>query len=224
LVEALVTRDQPAPRLDGAIMACVVPELSDVMAEVVDEVFGVPVLTVRPGTRTGLDIRTEDPREVGADRIANAVAAKARLGAPVLVVDFGTSLNVDVVDAEGAYAGTLIAPGLDVAADALAEQTAGLPRVALEPPATAIGTSTAGGLQSGLVLGYVGLVEGLIKAAREEVGPAPVLATGYAAWVERLAARCQSIGAYDPLLTLDGLRRIFAMAAGGHLEPGRGVV
>jgi type III pantothenate kinase len=208
LLDALVGVAARADDLDGSVMACVVPELTQVFVQVIGDLFGSQPLVVAPGVRTGLDVRTDDPREVGPDRVACAVSAKSTYGSPVIVVDFGTSTNVDVVDSAGAYVGTLIAPGLDVAAQTLAARTAGLPRVVLEPPPTAIADNTAEGLQSGLVLGYAGLVEGLVRSARAEVGPAPVVATGYAPWIAGVASACPSIESYNPLLTLDGLRRI----------------
>lgn len=219
LLDALIGNAARAEGLDGSVMACVVPELTQVFVQVIGELFGSHPLVVGPGVRTGLDVRTDDPREVGPDRVACAVSAKSSYGSPVLVVDFGTSTNVDVVDSSGAYVGTLIAPGLDVAAQTLAARTAGLPRVVLEPPSSAIADNTAEGLQSGLVLGYAGLVEGLIRSAREEIGPAPAVATGYAPWIAGVASACPSIDSYDPLLTLDGLRRIHGLTSEVALKP-----
>ncbi len=205
MAESGVTRNDVA----GSVLACVVPELLTTVTQVVNRILGTPPLVVAPGVRTGIPVNTEDPREVGADRIANAVAATARFGSPVLVVDFGTSINVDVIDRDGAYIGALIAPGMDVAADGLAHRAAGLRRVALTPPGRAIADNTDDALRSGLALGYVGLVEGLIESARGEVGPAPVIATGTAPWVASLVSACSAIDHYDELLTLDGLRLIY---------------
>lgn len=197
----------------GSVVACVVPELLATVSDVVVRILGSPPLVVGPGVRTGIAVHTDDPREVGADRIANAVAATARRGSPVIVVDFGTSINVDVIDRNGSYVGALIAPGMDVAADALARRAAGLRRVALTPPEHAIADNTDDSLRSGLVLGYVGVVEGLIEAARRDIGSAPVIATGTAPWVPTLVSACSSIDEYDELLTLDGLRLIYERTA-----------
>lgn len=216
LDDLLRSADVEAAVIDGAVMACVVPELAPVMSDVLTRVLGKPVLAVGPGVRTGVAVKTDDPREVGPDRIANAAAATARYGAPVVVVDCATALTFDVVDASGAYVGAIITPGLDVAADALARGTAGLPRIDLAAPRRAIGTSTEECLQSGLVLGYVGLVEGLVAALRQELGPAPVIATGESPWAQLLVDACPAIETYEPLLTLDGLRRIFVRALIEH--------
>ena len=196
--------------IDSSVLGCVVPEQLSTFEEALATLLGAPPLVVGPGTRTGLDIGTDDPREVGADRIANAVAARERFGAPVIVLDFGTALTVDVVGADGRYVGAVIAPGLQVAAEGLARNTARLGRFDLRPPASAIAADTEGGLQSGLVLGYIGLVEGLLARVQAEEGPAPVVATGDATWLTDLLELTTAVQAYDPLLTLDGLRRVLA--------------
>jgi type III pantothenate kinase len=159
--------------------------------------------------RSGLRIGTENPREVGPDRIANAVAASARFGRPVFVFDFATALTVDVVDDRGDYAGAIIAPGLEVAAKALTHSTARLGRFDLRPPDKVIATDTANALRSGVVYGYIGLVEGLVGNLRDELGDAPAVATGEAAWLQELLAQTQVFDHFAPLLTLDGVRRIF---------------
>jgi len=193
----------------ACVMSCVVPELLHTMTAACHTAFAVEPLVVGPGVRSGLRIRTENPRELGADRIANAVAALARHGAPVIVLDFATALTVDVVGADGDYLGAIIAPGIEVAADALARRTARLPRVDLAPPARAIGADTDAGLRSGVVFGYVGLVEGLVRRVHGEIGPAPVVATGEAPWLAPILAETKVVDAYEPRLTLDGLRRIY---------------
>jgi type III pantothenate kinase len=209
LLSAFLAEAPPGARPSAAVMASVVPELEGPMVAALTALLGAPPLQIGPGVKTGMPIRTDDPREVGADRIAGAIAAQARFGSPVVVVDFGTSINVDCVDAEGAYAGTFIAPGMDVAADALARRTAGLRRVTLAAPRAAIATSTDEALRSGLVLGYAGLVDGLVAAAREAVGAAPVVATGTASWIPILLAACPSIETHDELLALRGLAMIY---------------
>jgi type III pantothenate kinase len=210
LITHLLERDGLSPAsVSACVVACVVPELAGTVERSCHQLFSVDPLVVRPGVRTGLPIHTDNPRELGADRIANAVAAIARFGSPVIVLDFSTALTIDVVDPEGAYIGAVIAPGLVVAASALARRAARLGSIELVAPPSAIGKDTGHAMQSGLVFGYVGLVEGLVRRVREEVGPAPVVATGDEHWLESLIAQTDVIDAYEPLLTLDGLRRIY---------------
>ena len=212
LVDQLCARDSVDCRaVDGVVMASVVPAVTSTFAMACRQLFGVAPLIVGPGVRSGLPIRTDDPREVGPDRIANAVAARARYGAPVIVLDFSTALILDVVDAKGDYVGAIIAPGLEVAADALAKRTARLHRIELVLPPSPIANNTEQSLQSGLVLGYVGLVQGLVARLQAEIGPARVVATGDGPWVPGFVAATQVVDAYDPLLTLDGLRQIYAI-------------
>jgi len=210
LLTQLLARDGLGPEsVAGCVVACVVPALVAPIAGACRALFGPSPLLVGPGVRSGLPIRTEDPREVGPDRIANGVAAVARYGSPVMVLDFTTALTIDVISTDGDYLGAVIAPGIEIAAEALALRTAQLQRIELVPPPRAIATDTKHGLQSGLVYGYLGLVEGLVRRVRAEIGPAPVVATGDEPWVPGLLEHTGVVDAYDPLLTLDGLRRIY---------------
>lgn len=203
-----------AREVDGVVIACVVPESLAALCATCRMTFGLEPLVVGPGVKSGLRIRTENPRELGPDRIANAVAAVARSGSPVLVLDFSTALTVDVVGAEGDYLGAIIAPGIEIAAEALARRAARLSRFDLAPPERAIGGDTDAGLRSGLVFGYLGLVEGLVSRLRRELGPAPVIATGDGPWLPELLAHAAVVDVYHPLLTLDGLRRIYRRQIG----------
>ena len=158
--------------------------------------------------RTGIPIRYDDPREVGPDRIANAVAAAELHGAPCIVVDFGTSTNFDVVSAGGEYVGGVLAPGIEVSMDALFARAARLVKVDFAEPETAIGKSTASALQSGVVYGFAGQVDGIVERIRAELGePAPVVATGGLA--DLIAPHSQTIANVDPWLTLEGLRLVW---------------
>ena len=169
---------------------------------------GVDLLVLGPGVSTGVPIRYDDPREVGPDRIANAVAARERHGAPAIVVDFGTSTNFDVVSAAGEYVGGVLAPGIEISMDALFARAARLVKVDFTAPPSVIGKTTATALQSGLVYGFAGQVDGIVDRIRGEVGAdAPVIATGGLA--ELIAPHSRTVGRVDPDLTLEGLRLVW---------------
>jgi type III pantothenate kinase len=171
-----------------------------------------PLLVVGPGVKTGIAIRYDDPREVGPDRIVNSVAAKERYGAPVIVVDFGTSTNFDVVSAEGEYVGGVLAPGIEISMDALFARAARLVRVDYTAPESVIGKTTVAGLQSGLVYGFAGQVDGIVGRIRGELGTsAPVIATGGLA--DLVAPHSETIERIDPYLTLAGLRLVWELNA-----------
>jgi type III pantothenate kinase len=199
--------------IDGVALASVVPTAKAAMIEVASDMIGGELVVVGPGIRTGLAINIDNPREVGADRVTNAVAALDRYGAPVVAVDFGTSTNIDVVDASGAYIGGAIAPGLEVSLDALISATAALRRVDLLPPPAAIGRNTVEAIQSGLIHGHAGLVDGIVERIVAEVGGDPaVVATGGLA--STIVPHCRSVSMIDADLTLDGLRLIYDMNVG----------
>ncbi len=196
--------------IQDAVMASVVPPLTGQFVELCRRYLGVEPLVVDAGVRTGVRVRVDNPREVGADRIVNAAAAFRRYGGPACVVDFGTATTFDAISEEGDYLGGAIAPGIAVAAAALTERTARLPRVELVAPPQAIGRNTVHSMQSGLIFGYVGLVEGMVARFRKELGPRMrVIATGGLA--ELLARETDVFHAVDPWLTLEGLRLIHGM-------------
>jgi type III pantothenate kinase len=162
------------------------------------------------GVRTGVKIRYEDPRAVGADRIVDAAAAYRLYGGPACIVDFGTATTFDAISAEGEYLGGAIAPGIGIAAQALFQRTAKLPRVDISRPPAAIGRNTVHAIQSGLLFGYVGLVEGMVARFREELGKElKVIGTG--GEVDLVARETRAIEILAPWLTLDGLRMIYEM-------------
>jgi len=186
------------------ILASVVPRLTEAWEDVARVAAGHEVMVVGPGLKTGMPIRYDNPHEVGADRIVNGVAAFERLGGPVIVVDFGTATTLDVIDADGAYLGGAIAPGLETSAEALFSKAARLSKVDLEPPAAVIGTNTRMSVQAGLLFGEASKVDGLVRRTWAELGvEAPVIATGGLA--ERMAALCETISDADIDLTLRGL-------------------
>lgn len=196
-----------AEEITEAVMCSSVPPLVTTFEEVCRRYFHLRPLVVGSGIKTGIRILYDNPREVGADRVTDAVAAYRLYGGPVIVVDCGTALVFDAVSAEGDYLGGAIAPGIGMALDALFERTAKLPRIELVRPRQAIGRNTTASMQSGLIFGYVGLIEGLVKRFKEEIGAsAKVVATGGQA--ELLAMETPSIDLVNPDLTLVGLQMI----------------
>ena len=196
--------------VDGICLASTVPVLLREWELLADKWAQAPLLAVGPGVKTGIPIRYDDPREVGPDRIVNAVAAKERYGAPVIVVDFGTSTNFDVVSQEGEYVGGVIAPGIEVSMEALFARAARLVKVDYVAPPAVIGKTTVGGLQSGLVYGFAGQVDGIVGRIREELGAeARAVATGGLA--DLVAPHTRTIETVDPFLTLDGLRLVWEL-------------
>lgn len=189
-------------------VACVVPPLVDTMERLSERYFGCSPLMVGPGIRTGMRILYENPREVGADRICNAVAAYARYGGPSIVVDLGTATTFTAVSSEGDFLGGAIAPGIGISADALVEHAAQLRRVELVRPKSIIGRSTVTAMQAGILWGAVGLVEGIVARMKAELGgKATVIATG--GWAEFVLQEATCIDHHDPLLTLEGLRLLY---------------
>ncbi|HVX28835.1 MAG TPA: type III pantothenate kinase [Nitrolancea sp.] len=195
-------------RLDGAILASVVPRLTPIFIELCRERLQREPIVVDARLDFGIEVEITNPAEVGADRLANSVAAFTRYGGPVVVVDFGTGTNFDVVSEKGNYIGGAIAPGLTLALEALTSRAARLSAVELAVPERAIGRDTFASVQSGTVLGYIGLIEGLLTRIANELGTRPaVVATGGLGGV--IAPHTSAIDAYEPDLTLDGLRIIF---------------
>jgi type III pantothenate kinase len=194
--------------VDAAIIACVVPSLTEPMMDLIRRAFRRDALVVGPGIRTGMAILIENPREVGADRIADAVAGFERARGGVIVVDFGTSTNFDCVTPKGEYLGGVLAPGLQISADALFTRAARLSRVEIARPPRVVGRNTVNAMQSGIVYGYVGLVDGLVERIRGELGfPCAVIATGGLASL--IAPLSKTIGETDEHLTLTGLRILY---------------
>lgn len=199
--------------LHGAVLASVVPSAKAAMIEVATDLVGKSLVVVGPGIKTGMPINIDNPREAGADRVANAVAALNKYGAPVVAVDFGTSTNIDAVDASGSLVGASIAPGLEVSLNALISGTAALRRVDLVPPPAAIGRNTVEAIQSGLLFGHAGMVDGLVDRFIAELGgSATVVATGGLA--STIVPHCRTVSTVDATLTLDGLRLIYEMNSG----------
>jgi type III pantothenate kinase len=202
---------QIRPReIRGCAIACVVPPLRAVFEEMARHYLGLEPLMVGPGIRTGIRLAVENPREVGADRVANAVATYRLYGGPAIAIAFGTATVFDVISRDGEYLGGAIAPGILVAAEALVTAAAQLYQVELTRPPRAIGRNTIQAMQSGLILGFASMVEGMIQRIQAELEePARVIATGGLA--DTIAHEVRAIQVVDPHLTLHGLRFLFEL-------------
>ena len=199
-------------KIRGVIIGSVVPPLTSSIRAMVQRYFGVVPLTVDPGINTSMPILYENPSEVGADRIVNAIAAYERFGVdgsrPLVVVDFGTATTLDAITSKGEYLGGAICPGVQISADALFQRAARLPRIDVRKPARVIGRTTVSAMESGLFYGYVGMVEGLVKRMSEELGGNAIcIATGGLADV--IAPETPLIQHVEPDLTLHGLRLVW---------------
>ncbi len=211
LLVQLIQHAGIAPGKVAAIaMASVVPPLTNTLVRACEAYLGQSPLVMDIGMKTGVRVRVEDPRQVGADRIVDAAAANKLYGGPACIVDFSTATTFDAISAEGDYLGGAIAPGIGIAAEALFQSAAKLPKVDLRRPPAAIGRNTVHSIQSGLLFGYVGLVEGMVARFGAELGPKmKVIATGFLA--ELIARETKVIEIVAPWLTLDGLKLVYSL-------------
>ena len=194
--------------LDASIVSSTVPQLGLEWTAMASRYLSHEMLVVGPGIRTGMAIRYDNPREIGADRLVNAVAAFEKVGGPVVVVDFGTAITYDPVSAEGEYLGGIITPGVEISMEALTSRAAALPRVEIAPPRSLIGKSTVDAIRSGMIFGYAAMVDGIVGRLREQLGAGTkALATGGLA--QTVVPFCDSIDVVDDQLTLTGLRLIW---------------
>lgn len=213
LLELLKENGVSKEEIDGAILSSVVPRLEEVWRDAIGGYLDVEPFVVTPKMDLGIVIDMPNPGEVGADRLVNSVAAVAKYGCPLITVDLGTAVTLDVVSASGAYVGGAIAPGLAVSMATLFSKTAKLPQVALTAPERVIGRDTRSAIQSGIVYGYVGLVDSLVERMFAELGTAtPVIATGGHADI--LAKQSKTISFVEPWLTLDGLLILYKRCKG----------
>jgi type III pantothenate kinase len=194
--------------LDGSIVSTVVPQLAPEYERFSEHYMGKPCLLVGPNLKTGMPILVDNPHELGADRLVNAVAVHAKVNGACVAVDFGTSTNFDVVSGAGEYLGGVIGPGVEISLEALTSRTAKLPRIDLSAPEGPIGKHTQAAIQAGFTYGFAGLVDGIDRRLAEALGePTTFIATGGLA--ATIAPHCETIDEVDPLLTLRGLRLIY---------------
>ena len=215
LLSLMARQGLESSEIRGVSVASVVPPVTDMILEMLDSYVGVEPLLVGAGIKTGVAVRYDNPYEVGADRVVNAAAAFRLYGGPACIVDFGTGTTFDALSATGDYLGGAIAPGVRVAAEALFLRTAKLPRIDLTRPRKAIGTNTADSMRSGILFGYVGLVEGMVERFRRELGPSMrVIGTGGLA--KDIAQETDVIEVVDPWLTLKGLQIVYELNRGAR--------
>ncbi|URN96001.1 MAG: type III pantothenate kinase [Candidatus Pristimantibacillus lignocellulolyticus] len=195
-------------QIEGVAVSSVVPPLMGLLEQLCAKYMKKTPLIIGPGIKTGLNIRYENPREVGADRIVNSVAAIEKYGAPLIVVDFGTATTFDYIDEEANYLGGAIVPGIGISTEALYQRAAKLPRIELTKPKSVVGRNSVTSMQAGIIFGYVGQVDGIVNRIKKEFNVTPkVIATGGLA--ELIFAESETIEVVDPMLTLEGLRLIY---------------
>ncbi len=215
LLTLLSTTDISPSDIHGAVLSSVVPPVDVAFLQGLRRYFGVDCLRVSPSINLGIRVAYGAPHEVGADRLVNAVAGVSRYGAPLVIVDFGTAITVDVVSSGGAYLGGAIAPGLVTSMEALFGRTAKLPKVGLDAPGTAIGKNTMESIKAGVIYGNAGLVDRLVETIRKDLGEeCPVVATGGHA--EAIAEHSRTLQTVDPWLTLNGLKIIYDLNRSGQ--------
>ena len=210
LVQLLERAGIQSDDISAIAISCVVPPLAGVFNRACRDYLNTTPLFVDAGTRTGIPLRYEDPKQVGADRVVNAAAVRKMYTLPACIVDFGTATIFDAISAKGEYLGGAIAPGIGIASDALFRRAAKLPRVEIMRPPSAIGRNTVHSLQSGLLYGYVGLVEGMVARFRSELGP-EMKTIGTGELVELIASESRSIDVIEPWLALLGLKIIYEL-------------
>ncbi len=211
LISILLNNGIDAKEIKGGIISSVVPQLDYTLEHMMSVYLKIKPLTLAPGLKTGLSLKVDNAKEVGADRVVNNVAAIKKYGFPLIVIDFGTATTFNVIDAKGEFIGGVIAPGIKGSLESLVSGTAKLPRVEIERPATVIGKNTVTNMQSGIFFGFAGLVEYIVKKIKREmrIEDVKVIATG--GFSETVAKEISCIDVVDKLLTLEGLKHLYRM-------------
>ncbi len=209
LVGLLSDRGIKKGDIDGIIFSSVIPALNYTICHMCEYFFGISPLIVGPGIKTGLNIKADNPREVGADIIVNSVSAYNKYGGPIVVIDFGTATTFDIINENGELMGVVIAPGIKTSLEGLATKTAQLPMVELDAPKTVIGKNTKHCMQAGLIFGFAGLVENIVKKIKKEMGLSEIKVVATGGLGEIIAKEVKAINLVDRTLTLDGLKTIF---------------
>ena len=197
--------------ITGIIFSSVIPALNYTICHMCEFFFGISPLVVGPGVKTGLNIKADNPREVGADIIVNSVSAYKKYGGPIIVIDFGTATTFDVITGKGELLGVVIAPGIKTSLEGLSTKTAQLPMVELESPKTVIGKNTVHCMQAGIIFGFAGLVDNIINKIKKELGLSEIRVVATGGLGEIIAKEVKSISVVDRTLTLDGLKIIYQL-------------
>ncbi len=215
LVNLLKDKGIEKQDITGIIVSSVIPPLNYTVCHMCEYFFGINPLMVGPGIKTGLNVKVENPKEVGADRIVNSVSAYNKYGGPIVIIDFGTATTFNVIDGDGALVGGVIAPGVKTALESLVHNTAQLPMIELRAPKKVIAKTTESNMQAGIIFGFAGLVDNIVNKIRKELGSneLKVIATGGLG--EIIAKESKTIVKVDRTLTLDGLRMIYALNSEG---------
>ncbi len=211
LVNLLDTKNIKPADIDGIIVSSVIPHLNYTICHMSEYFFGITPLLIGPGVKTGLNVKADNPKEVGADIIVNSVSAFKKYGGPIVVIDFGTATTFDVISDKCELIGVVIAPGIKTSLESLANKTAQLPMVELDAPKTVIGKNTKHCMQSGIIFGFAGLVDNIIKKIKEELGVEDIKVVATGGIGEMIAKEVKSIYKVDRTLTLDGLRIIYEL-------------
>lgn len=211
LVGLLSDRGIKKGDIDGIIFSSVIPALNYTICHMCEYFFNISPLIVGPGIKTGLNIKADNPKEVGADIIVNSVSAYNKYGGPIVVIDFGTATTFDVINEKGELIGVVIAPGIKTSLEGLATKTAQLPMVELDAPKTVIGKNTKHCMQAGLIFGFAGLVENIIRKIKKEMGLAEIKVVATGGLGEIIAKEVKTINVVDRTLTLDGLKTIYKL-------------
>ena len=215
LISILKNNDVDVEKIEGGIISSVVPQLDYTLERMVKTYLGFKPLQLAPGLKTGLNLRVDNAKEVGADRVVNNVSGVRKYGYPLIIVDFGTATTFNVIDKKGEFIGGVIAPGIKGSLDSLVNGTAKLPRVEIERPDKVIGTNTVTNMQSGIVYGFAGLVEYIVRKIKKELKEGSVLTVATGGFSEIIAKEISCIDKVDKLLTLEGLRYLYYLNSEG---------